>query len=529
MAKQFAYLEVGALSAVQQNLRAIRIPMNVTVEYIEVTTGANVAGDTTFNLRAGSSPTTATTIFASPSNRPTIPNGSSVGFTDVTMLAAISLTKDQWLVWDVDALPAGGISAPVTLTIRLEDNDPGAYGAEQITTKTIVNDFYNGALARVPTTTEFNTQKGLLDAARGNVIDYIAAMKALGVMLFTSAEYVARGRSDSQFVDDLYAAFLARSTPPEGAAWVTMVGTSGRTVVLDGFRDSDEFYERRITKSYWLALKGYDAASLLGAKLSALPADGQTFKYQASSGTFIPANLGGGSTGSNYPHFDVDAPSASPSTLDDDFNSSPLNSKWTKAQGVEGTDFDVHTTKLSALHAGLSSANVQLLQALPSGDFTCVGKFRNKMVGSGTDPNYGLFLANANDSTGIQTFIGVGYNLNWILYCAQFLNSGYNGTIGTNKPTFYAQSDATRHSYTAYQSWIYIKLRRSGTTYYWSWSPDGEYWQDEQSDPFSHHTSGHPNYIGLIVIGCSTHSTVDVDNFRFYASGNATLGNMTGT
>jgi hypothetical protein len=128
MAKQYIYLEVGALSAVQQNLRAVRAPMDFTIENVEVSAGANV-GEATFNVRAGSTPSAATTIFASPSDRPKIASGASRG---ESAGLSVAITKDTWIVWDVDAVPVGGISAPVTIAIRVEDGTAvaGAPGSQ---------------------------------------------------------------------------------------------------------------------------------------------------------------------------------------------------------------------------------------------------------------------------------------------------------------------------------------------------------------------------------------------------------------
>jgi hypothetical protein len=129
MAKQFILLEVGALSTVQQNLRSLRAPFDFTIENVEVSAGANVPGDATFNLRSGASVATATTIFASPADRPKILSGQSKG--ETTGLSVV-ITKDTWLVWDIDAAPIGGISAPVSIAIRVEDGTAvqGAPGSQ---------------------------------------------------------------------------------------------------------------------------------------------------------------------------------------------------------------------------------------------------------------------------------------------------------------------------------------------------------------------------------------------------------------
>lgn len=120
MAKQFIALEVGAISEVQAGLRLMPLPsdLNFTVEHIEVRCGAAAPGAATFNVRAGATLGSLSTIFAAPGDRPKILAGATSG--EVAGLD-IDLPLGGWLAWDADALPLGGLAAPVFILIRVED------------------------------------------------------------------------------------------------------------------------------------------------------------------------------------------------------------------------------------------------------------------------------------------------------------------------------------------------------------------------------------------------------------------------
>jgi hypothetical protein len=132
MAKQYIVLEVGTISSgVRPLLRYVRTPddFDFTIEHIDVTAGvASEVGDSTFNIRKGASLSSLTTIFAMPADRPKILEGETAG--EVTGLG-IDVAGCSYIVWDADAIPLGGLTGPVFLTITVEDGsavagDPGA-------------------------------------------------------------------------------------------------------------------------------------------------------------------------------------------------------------------------------------------------------------------------------------------------------------------------------------------------------------------------------------------------------------------
>ena len=109
-----------------------------------------------------------------------------------------------------------------------------------------VKNFYQSALNRQPNSTELNQWLTSLRAAyQQGLWQFRDAMRNLGATLFTSSEYIARGRTNEQFVYDLYKAFLYREPDPDGFAyWVSVVPTNGRDNVRLGFELSVEFYTK---------------------------------------------------------------------------------------------------------------------------------------------------------------------------------------------------------------------------------------------------------------------------------------------
>jgi len=68
---------------------------------------------------------------------------------------------------------------------------------------------------------------------------------AWGQTLFTSQEYINHNRTNSEFVFDLYKAFLYREPDPDGYAyWVSMVPIIGRDNIRLAFEVAPEFYTK---------------------------------------------------------------------------------------------------------------------------------------------------------------------------------------------------------------------------------------------------------------------------------------------
>jgi len=99
------------------------------------------------------------------------------------------------------------------------------------------------ALNRVPTTLERTDWITALTDARDESPEALLAECQSRVSgLFASGEYAARGRTDEQFVTDLYLAFLSRSPDSQGFAdWMNTLQTQPRSFVIAGFANSTEF------------------------------------------------------------------------------------------------------------------------------------------------------------------------------------------------------------------------------------------------------------------------------------------------
>lgn len=86
----------------------------------------------------------------------------------------------------------------------------------------------------------------------------LTALQSIGATVFTSSEYSARGRSDTDFVYDLYKAYLFRDPDSGGwTFWTGVVASAGRDAVRDAFATSGEFIVKANGCSPYSPLSGY--------------------------------------------------------------------------------------------------------------------------------------------------------------------------------------------------------------------------------------------------------------------------------
>ncbi|MGB7926199.1 MAG: DUF4214 domain-containing protein [Pyrinomonadaceae bacterium] len=108
-----------------------------------------------------------------------------------------------------------------------------------------VAEFYQGALGRQPNPAEAQQWSNALaqGQAQGES-QLIAAAQNMGRALFESQEYINRGRSDRDYVADLYWAWLQRA-PDQGGwdFWTGGVGRDGRGAVLNAFEVAGESHD----------------------------------------------------------------------------------------------------------------------------------------------------------------------------------------------------------------------------------------------------------------------------------------------
>jgi hypothetical protein len=113
----------------------------------------------------------------------------------------------------------------------------------------LVNDFYRGILSRTPDTAGFNYWLGLMRAAQcvGSAQQIQDLSYQIASLFVGSAEYVAKGRTNAGYVEDLYDAIMRRSAAPsEVNYWVGVLdgATMTRDQVLQFFTNSVEFQTR---------------------------------------------------------------------------------------------------------------------------------------------------------------------------------------------------------------------------------------------------------------------------------------------
>ena len=106
-----------------------------------------------------------------------------------------------------------------------------------------IRNFYQCALARQPNSTELQSWLSTLQSAYAQgTSQFLTAMQNLGAAVFTSQEYINRGRSDHDYVYDLYHAYLLRDPDASGwSFWEAGCVQNGRNAVRAGFDWSVEF------------------------------------------------------------------------------------------------------------------------------------------------------------------------------------------------------------------------------------------------------------------------------------------------
>ena len=112
----------------------------------------------------------------------------------------------------------------------------------------MVMDFYRGLLGRIPDDGGFNHWLGRFRAAQcQGQAAVIEEVEAISSAFTLSAEYSARGRSNAQYVGDLYNAFLRRGGDLNGVQyWINLLdsGAQTREQLRVQFKSSFEFQAR---------------------------------------------------------------------------------------------------------------------------------------------------------------------------------------------------------------------------------------------------------------------------------------------
>lgn len=123
------------------------------------------------------------------------------------------------------------------------------FGAPRVRAEVnVVMDFYRGLLARLPDRSGFDNWLAQIRAAQCTGPEAVyQVVDSISQQFLTGGEYVGRGRSNKQFVGDLYNAFLRRGGDEAGVAhWVNQLnlGNLSREQERQAFLGSGEFNAR---------------------------------------------------------------------------------------------------------------------------------------------------------------------------------------------------------------------------------------------------------------------------------------------
>lgn len=107
----------------------------------------------------------------------------------------------------------------------------------------IVEHYYLTILGRAPDAAGKAFFQGEVERLAAVSVDRREALRVISKSFFFSPEYVAANRSDGDFVEDLYRAYLQRASDPTGKAhWVAQLSSGiGREALMVGFMFSEEF------------------------------------------------------------------------------------------------------------------------------------------------------------------------------------------------------------------------------------------------------------------------------------------------
>ena len=165
--------------------------------------------------------------------------------------------------WAVDVLPTStrtavcnafeGSSEFITLVATLY----GTAASDNERTEHLVNNFYLGAYGRIATSTELQQQRDALNAAAAQGLSQVQAQaETFGRSLFT-AQVNDGSIANTQYVTNLYEAFLQRGPDAGGLSFWSSQATvgTGRQTVLNNFATCGSFRELAGTlyrETFWL-------------------------------------------------------------------------------------------------------------------------------------------------------------------------------------------------------------------------------------------------------------------------------------
>jgi beta-xylosidase len=207
--------------------------------------------------------------------------------------------------------------------------------------------------------------------------------------------------------------------------------------------------------------------------------------------------------------WDVDATPASPGALDDEFSDGSIGALWTEHDPYSKQSGNEAGGELALSQNTQTSGYLTgYYQTLPGGDFTIVAKVKLNVdgddVGTGACAQAGLALwedASANNKRALLAGLYVADGVATV---------GWSVWSGSNAVELgYVVSEPIEVSAGTY---LYLRLRRSGSAYTFDYSTDGQQWTSYTLTGYVEFTPGH---VGVGIQNNSTGTTV-TGSFSFF-------------
>lgn len=240
--------------------------------------------------------------------------------------------------------------------------------------------------------------------------------------------------------------------------------------------------------------------------------------YEKADGTPIAGGGGGGGTLLKA-CWSSDAPPASATSQDDEFDNGSLDGKWTEYDPnsvltVNESSTYKHLLFTCTTRTGFNPTGIG--ETIPAGDFTIWAKFGFRVA----NIDYSICgLAFWEDIADVSKKIRVwGYSPRGS--ATRLAIYDY-----TNSTTFSAESSLVETDYNVNS--MYFRIRRNSTNYYHGWSRDGLNWQESSA---ASNPSFTPTKMGLTLDNGNTGVTIgaSIPFFRYIASDVGLNGIMAG-
>lgn len=223
-----------------------------------------------------------------------------------------------------------------------------------------------------------------------------------------------------------------------------------------------------------------------------------------------------GSSGGDFTKWDPDAPPASASSYDDEFDDQSFDtglwSEFDHGSLLTVTEDEIGCKLALAVSSSIDYAGIH--QSLQSGDFTYTTKISWNLPKRNMYSHIGLVLFENTTSTG--NFLGIFLNTT---------RTDYNQRITILEMNDY-QSFSTEDTYEARaynDTFIYFRIRYDGTDYHFEWSLDGVGWRWLWSEDDALY-SGSPSDIG-IVLNCEDSVVGMTGRVELFRYKNSDIGN----